>query len=233
MLNAVGFGQAPVSASASGSNFSVNEGRSVAISSELTVSNPDGDSITEYQFLNSGTDGGHFVVGGTVEAARQWFEVSAANLSSVSYVGGSSPGTDTLGAEELDATASSWSSPSAFTATTIGQTDMIMSNPSNGDYEIYDVGGNAILAAYSLGQVGSPWTFAGLGTFQAGDTSDMLLRDTSTGAFEAYYISNNIITNAAQIGVVGTNWNFSGTGDFDGASSLSELLLRNSCKRVV
>ena len=58
---------------------------------------------------------------------------------------------------------------------------MIMTNPSNGNYEIYDVGGNAIQAAYALGQVGSPWTFAGLGTFQAGDTSDMLLRNTSTG----------------------------------------------------
>ena len=58
---------------------------------------------------------------------------------------------------------------------------MIMTNPSNGNYEIYDVGGNGIQAAYALGQVGSPWTFAGLGTFQAGDTSDMLLRNTSTG----------------------------------------------------
>ena len=105
---------------------------------------------------------------------------------------------------------------------------MVMSNPSNGDYEIYDVGGNAILAAYSLGQVGSPWTFVGLGTFQAGDTSDMLLRNTSTGGFEAYYISGNNITNASLIGTVGTNWNFAGTGDFDGQSSLSELLLRNS-----
>ena len=32
---------------------------------------------------------------------------------------------------------------------------MIMNNPSHGDYEIYDIGGNAILAAYSLGQVPS------------------------------------------------------------------------------
>ena len=97
---------------------------------------------------------------------------------------------------------------------------MIMNIPSSGDYEIYDIGGNAILAAYSLGQVGPPWTFVGLGTFQAGDTSDMLLRNTSTGAFEAYYVSNNNITNAALVGTVGTNWNFAGTGDFDGASSL-------------
>ena len=56
--------------------------------------------------------------------------------------------------------------------------DMIMNNPSNGDYEIYNIGGNAILAAYSLGQVGSPWSFVGMGTFQAGDIDDMLLRNT-------------------------------------------------------
>src|SRR5262249_40639111 len=51
---------------------------------------------------------------------------------------------------------------------------MIMSNPSTGTYEVYNVGGNAILAAYELIQVGTSWTFAALGTFQAGDSSDML-----------------------------------------------------------
>ena len=105
--------------------------------------------------------------------------------------------------------------------------DMIMNDPSNGDYEIYNIGGNAILSAYFLGQVGAPWSFVGMGIFQAGDTSDMLLRNTSTGGFEAYYIINNNITNAGLIGTVGINWNFAGTGNFDGQNSLSELLLRN------
>jgi hypothetical protein len=105
---------------------------------------------------------------------------------------------------------------------------MIMSNPSNGTYEVYDVGGNAILAAYQLGQVGTPWTFAALGTFQSGDSSDMLLRNGSTGAFETYYVSGNNITNAALVGTVGLDWNFAGIGDFDDASSLSELMLRNA-----
>jgi hypothetical protein len=104
---------------------------------------------------------------------------------------------------------------------------MIMSNPSTGAYQIYNVGGNAILAAYELGHVGAPWTFGALGTFQAGDSSDMLLRNTSTGAFEAYYISGNNIVGSTNVGAVGLEWNFAGTGNFDGASSLSELLLRN------
>jgi len=109
--------------------------------------------------------------------------------------------------------------------------DMIMSNPSDGTYEVYNVGGNAILAAYQLGQVGTPWTFAALGTFQAGDSSDMLLRNSSTGAFQAYYVSNNNITGSTNVGTVGLDWNFSGTGNFDGTSNtinLSELLLRNA-----
>ena len=101
------------------------------------------------------------------------------------------------------------------------------SGGSLGQYEIYDIGGNAILNAYTLAVLGPEMTASGLGSFQAGDSDDMLLRNSSTGAFDAYYISGNSITGTALIGTVGTNWNFAGTGDFDGASSLSELLLRN------
>jgi hypothetical protein len=106
--------------------------------------------------------------------------------------------------------------------------DMIMTNPDSDDYEIYDIGGNAILAAYSLGATADSLTFVGLGDFNGTDTSDILLRNSSTGAFQADYVSSNTITNTIQVGTVGLNWNFAGTGDFDGASSLSELLLRNS-----
>ena len=105
---------------------------------------------------------------------------------------------------------------------------MVMNNLSNGECEIYDVGGNAILAAYLLGQVPTSLTFVALGTFQAGDASDMLLRNQSSGAFEAYYVNGNTITGSALVGTVGNERNFAGTGDFDGQSSLSELLLRNT-----
>src|SRR2546430_12375957 len=40
--------------------------------------------------------------------------------------------------------------------------DMILRN-TNGTYEIYDIGNNAILAGYKLGQVGTDWKFVGLG----------------------------------------------------------------------
>jgi hypothetical protein len=39
--------------------------------------------------------------------------------------------------------------------------DMILSDGSNGDYEIYDLGNNTILAGYPLGQVGTDYVFGG------------------------------------------------------------------------
>jgi Bacterial Ig-like domain len=95
-----------------------------------------------------------------------------------------------------------------------------------GQYEIYDIGNNAILAGYSLGQVGTDWQFASLGRFFGSDTTDMLLRSASTGGFEVYDISNNNITGAAFIGTVGMDWQAAGFGNL---SSLGEtdILLRN------
>jgi hypothetical protein len=104
---------------------------------------------------------------------------------------------------------------------------MIMSNPGTGAYEIYNIGGNTVLAAYFLGQAAPPWAFVAFGTFRAGDMADLLLRNASTGAFQASYVSGNSIVGETQLGAVGTEWNFAGIGNFDGTSALSELMLRN------
>jgi len=86
------------------------------------------------------------------------------------------------------------------------------SSMSAGQYEIYDIGNNAILAGYSLGQVGTDWEFVTIGGFFGSDTSDMLLRNSNTGGFEVYDISDNNITNAAFLGTVGLEWQVMGFG---------------------
>jgi hypothetical protein len=94
---------------------------------------------------------------------------------------------------------------------------MILRDSQNGDYEIYDIGNNSILAAYFLGQAGLDWQPAGgladsdsqpvgvrlngssktsLGRFNGSDTSDMMLRNANSQQFEVYDISNNNITSA-------------------------------------
>jgi hypothetical protein len=57
-------------------------------------------------------------VNGASEPDGQWIYVAAGNLGSVDYVGGSSPGSDTLYVEVYDATASTWSPPASLTAMT-------------------------------------------------------------------------------------------------------------------
>jgi uncharacterized repeat protein (TIGR01451 family) len=108
--------------------------------------------------------------------------------------------------------------------------DMILrasnTSPIAGQYEIYDIGNNAILAANFLGQVGPDFQFAGLGSFFGSDTTDMLLRNSKTGGFEVYDISNNNITNAAALGTVGLDFQVAGFGDFNQDGS-TDMILRN------
>jgi hypothetical protein len=105
--------------------------------------------------------------------------------------------------------------------------DMILRRGSDGFYEIYDIGNNAILAGYLVAQVGTTWQFAGLGGFFGSDTTDMLLRNANTGGFEVYDISNNNITNAAFLGTVGLDWQVMGFGNFSSFGE-TDMILRNS-----
>jgi hypothetical protein len=114
---------------------------------------------------------------------------------------------------------------------------MILRNADNGDYEIYDIGNNSLLAAYFLGQAGLDWQPAGglaevdsqpvgirlngsaktsLGHFSGNDTSDMMLRNANSGQFEVYDISNNNITSANVLGSIAANSQVAGFGDFNG-----------------
>src|SRR6202007_813357 len=107
-------------------------------------------------------------------------------------------------------------------------------SPSAGQYEIYDIGNNSLLAAYQLGQVGTGWQFSTLGSFFGSDTTDLQLRNSGTGGFEVYDISNNLITNAAFLGAVGLDWDVQGFGNFSGNPSQppvpgeTDMILRNT-----
>jgi hypothetical protein len=101
--------------------------------------------------------------------------------------------------------------------------DMILCHGSDGLYEIYDIGNNAILAAYKLGKVGTDWTFAGRGGFYGIDMTDMLLRNSATGGFEVYDIANNNVANAAFLGTVGLDWQVMGFASY----GKTDMILRN------
>jgi Tryptophan-rich Synechocystis species C-terminal domain len=97
------------------SNLTANHGQSFAASSLFTASDPDGDSITQYGFWNLGTGGGHYVLNGVAQGTNREIDVSAAQLSQLSYQSGS--GADTLSMRANDGTQwSAWSNPFMVTA---------------------------------------------------------------------------------------------------------------------
>ncbi|WP_375783092.1 AIDA repeat-containing protein [Bradyrhizobium sp. Pha-3] len=99
------------------SNVTANHGQFSALASSLfSVTDAENDTITQYAFWDTGGNG-HWVVNGVAQAPNTEIDVSAANLSQVSYVfgpGGSAP--DTLYVRAKDA-GSLWSAWAAFTAT--------------------------------------------------------------------------------------------------------------------
>jgi hypothetical protein len=69
-------------------NVTLTHNQSVAASTLFTVSDPDNDPITSYQFYDA-TGNGHFVVNGVAQAASTIITVTAAQLAQTSYqVGG-------------------------------------------------------------------------------------------------------------------------------------------------
>ena len=103
-------------------DVTVNANASTSGSSLITsVSNPGGDSITQYAFWDGGSGNGHFTLNNITESDGQWIVVSSSSLSSIQYIGGSTSGSETLYIEAYDATSGVWSLSSSLTATTIGQ----------------------------------------------------------------------------------------------------------------
>jgi hypothetical protein len=99
----------------------------------------------------------------------------------------------------------------------VGPTAVMVLQRSDGFFQSYVIGSNAISANSQLGPVGPDWQFVTLGGFKGSSTtSDMLLRNSTSGAFQVYNINNNQITDSAPMGQVGLNWQFFGVGNFSG-----------------
>ena len=146
------------------SNISVSENQSIAASSLISlISNPSGDSITLDIFKDDGGGSGYFTVNGVPQPDGQWI-IPTSSSDNVQYVGGSSPGTDTLEVGIYDYTTNQYYTSSTTTSATtaapatvtggsfsIGPDRSVeiasylsVSNPSGDDiteYAFYDAGG--------------------------------------------------------------------------------------------
>ncbi|MCS3446158.1 MULTISPECIES: beta strand repeat-containing protein [Bradyrhizobium] len=133
----------------SASNIQASLGQSFAAASSLfTVSDADGDTITQYAFWD--TEGnGHWAINGATQATNAEIDVSAANLSQVSYVFGPTGSTDSLYVRANDGTV--WGGWTKFTATAFADTAPTV-NASN----VTAAHGQTSVAASSLFTVSDP-----------------------------------------------------------------------------
>lgn len=100
----------------------------IAAASLFSASDADGDTITAYDFWDTGAGGGHFLLNGTPLAANQHDIVAAAQLAQLTYQLGSSP--DTLWVRANDGFV--WGNWSAgFTISAWADTPPVVSVPPN------------------------------------------------------------------------------------------------------
>ena len=168
------------------SNITRSRGQTVTGASLFGVTDADGDTITQYQLLDSTTDpnSGHFVVNGSVKAAGTVFTISAAQLAQTTFVTGTVA--DALQVRAFDGT--SWSAAdvvpwSPFTLAVTNTAPVLTTNPVTS-------AGNRTLALSSLITVSDA----------DGDAiTRYQLRDNSTGATSGHFVVNNVVQAAGTV----------------------------------
>ena len=169
---------------------SVSENEAIAASSLISsITNPSGDSITLDIFKDNGGGSGYFTVNGVPQPDGSWIYPNPGDT--VDYVGGSSPGTDTLDVGIYDYTTNSYSyAPAPVAATTqnnfdgSGISDILWRNSSGSLAEWLMNGSTIELSATPTYQgsavsPGSSWSVAGIGDFNGDGDADILWRNSS------------------------------------------------------
>ena len=217
-------------------SISINEGQSIAASSLMSISNPSGDDILDDVYEDLGGGSGYFTVDGV-----KWTDgipIYATPSENVQYVGGSSPGSDTLTVGIYDLTTGSYiyASNSIVATTTpitvatppnffssLAEAGVLWQN-SNGDTELWNPTGSGGFVGQDLGVVGG-WQIAGTGAFNGASEASILWRN-SGGATELWNSNGSGGYVGENLGVIPTSWQVAGTGDFNGAGE--DILWRNS-----
>jgi hypothetical protein len=171
---------------------------SVAASSLFTASDSDGYTITEYGFEDTGS--GHFVLNGAAQPNNQEIDVSAAQLTQLTYQ--SSPGTtDTIDIRAEDQ--NGWGDWASFVATApplVIQTD----TNSFGSTSLAEQGGDYFL--YAAGTTNGPeLEYNGTSVTTGGAWKPIGAAQTATGYEIAWQLSG---TNEFEI------WNVNSTGNY-------------------
>ena len=166
----------------------------VAASSLFSATDPDGNAITTYAFEDTGP--GHFVLNGAVEANNQEIDVTAAQLSQLTYQGVAGS-LDTVEVRVNDGTLwSGWTSPTVIGPSLIIQIDgttaltevgdaFFLSNTSTGTGPELKYEGSPATSS-----VLGPWTPTGAVQVAGGDYA-VAFHNNSSGQYSVWNVDSN------------------------------------------
>ncbi len=164
----------------------------VTASSLFSASDPDSDAITTYALENTGP--GHFVLSGTViEPNNQEIDVSAAQLSQLTYESVPGAGPDTVQVRVSDGTL--WSNWTSFTVTapaaTIQTDGSTTLTQFNGDYFLAPTGGGTGPEITQGGVAVTPGAFKAIGAVQlAGGGYDVAWQEVGSNVFTIWSVDS-------------------------------------------
>jgi len=215
-------------------NVTLNSGLlAVAASSLFTASDPDGDAITAYAFKDTGN--GHFVLNGIAQANNQEIDVTAAQLSQLTYQNG--VGTDSLQIRVNDGTQwGSWQNfsvtgpvPLNLTATASGQAltggalDDTLSDGGFGSVTMIGGRGNDTYVVHNTSEVvteasgltlPSGWTLVGAADFNRDGEVDAVVTD-GVSSNQIWLLKSGIVQSVKALPYWG-GWPVIGVADLNG-----------------
>jgi V8-like Glu-specific endopeptidase len=219
------------------SNLSLREGQSVPASSLIaSISNPGGDAITANLYADLGGGSGYFTVNGVRQPDGVWF--SASPSADVKYVGGASPGSDTLEVGIHDSTTNSniYASNSVVATTVARGSDppgtasgILFQNASSGQIAIWDMSGLSIVGGGIVGlDPGPSWQAIGTGDFKDAGHPGILFQSASSGQIAIWEMNGLSVIGGGTLGPdPGPSWQAIGTGDFNDDGH-SDILFQNA-----
>ena len=188
------------------SNLALSVGHtSVAASSLFTASDPDGNALTIYSFIDTGSSG-HFVLNGVAQPDSTEIDVTGAQLAQLSYQGGPAGTVDTIQIRVGDGTLSSaWAGITVAAPAHVIQTDgpTSLAEWSN-NYYLDATGGSGpelkfYGAAVVQGTFGAGW--APIGAVQTAAGYEVAWEGAGTNEFTIWNVdsSGNFVSVAGPI----------------------------------
>ena len=211
-------------------NISLGENQSIPVSSIASISNPSGDML-EGIYEDFGGGSGYFTLNGLKYPDNTPLDASPAD--DVEYVGGPSPGSDTLSIGIYDLTTNSAifaSNP--VVATTIppeGNVFDIFWQNTDGQASIWEMNENSLVGGGSVSpNPGPSWTEIGTGDFNHDGHPDILWQNANGQASIWNMNGNTLIGGGPVSPSPGPNWKTIGTGDFTDNGFADDILFQNT-----